>query len=88
MPIREHGKNRAYFSEGGGLVVFAMQAQFAACPAAAMFLHVPACAVDVVHAFPPPQIVPPNLLTQGPAETSPMLCTKPGKPVSLEHVLA
>ena len=85
-PIPEDAGNRTYRT--GTLTEFATHAQFAGCPGAALFLHVPAFESLVVHAVPPPQSVPPILDTQGPADTIPMLCKNPGKPVSLEQVLA
>jgi len=71
-------------------MVFCTHWQLACCPAAATFLHVPGWALDVVQAVPPPQTVPPILLTQGEfaAATSPTLCNRPGKPVSFEQVPA
>jgi hypothetical protein len=51
-------------------------------------VHFPGCALAVVQAVPLPQTVPPILVTQGPAETIPTLCNRPGNPVSLAHDLA
>lgn len=67
--------------------MFSTHWQLAGCPAAAIFWHVPAVDLDVVQAVPPPQTVPPILLTQGEVK-NPALCNRPGKPVSLEQVPA
>jgi hypothetical protein len=64
-------------------VFVATQEQLAGCPTDAVFWHFPAFPAAVVQAVPLPQTDPPTLVTQGPAETIPTLCNRPGKPVSL-----
>jgi hypothetical protein len=68
-------------------MVFCTHVHTGNCVIGAVFLQVPALP-PTVHALPPLHTVPPTLVTQVPEVTKPILCSRPGKPLSWEQVPA